>query len=135
MPGPAAGLSPNIGASPLDSPPPSPTAMGAAGATGPFTPQGLTGAPGAQQTIPSDQLPPEVLTGIMQAAQKISALLDSFAQVTPDKGAQLGMIKDLLARYLADITSAGSGPISPTASGQAPPMGGLDRGIASGGPV
>ncbi len=128
-------LSPTIGSSPLDGPPPSPTDMGAAGA-GPFSPQGLTGAgPGGPQTIPADQLPPEVLTGIMQAAQKVSALLDSFAQVTPDKGAQLGLIKDLLARYLADITSAGAGPVSPTNPGPAPMMGGMDRGISSAGPV
>ena len=127
------GLSPLVGQSPLDGPPPSPTDMGAAGA-GPFSAQGLTGGQGSQP-IPADQLPPEVLTGIMQAAQKVSTVLDSFAQVTPDKGAQLSLIKDLLARYLADITSAGAGPVSPTASGQAPPMGGLDRGIASAGPV
>lgn len=106
--------------------------MGAAGA-GPFSPQGLTGDQSTQ--IPSDQIPPEVLTGIMQASQKISALLDSFAQVTPDKGAQIGMIKDMLARYLADITAAGAGPTSPTSAGQAPPMGGMDRGVASSGAV
>lgn len=133
MAGPAVGgISPNVGQSPLDGPPPSPTAMGAAGA-GPFSPQGLTGDQSTQ--IPSDQIPPEVLTGIMQASQKISALLDSFAQVTPDKGAQIGMIKDMLARYLADITAAGAGPTSPTSAGQAPPMGGMDRGVASSGPV
>jgi hypothetical protein len=108
--------------------------MGAAGASGPFSAQGLSGAPG-QPPIPADQLPPQVLTGLMQAAQQIAQLLDSFAQVTPDKGAQLGLIKDLLARYLADLTAAGSGPTSPTSAGQAPPMGGLDRGIASSGPV
>lgn len=127
------GISPNVGTSPLDGPPPSPTPMGAAGA-GPFSPQGLTGG-AAPQPIPADQLPPEVLTGIMQAGQKIASLIDSFAQVTPDKGAQLAMIKDLLARYMADITSAGAGPTSPTNAGQAPPMGGMDRGIASAGAV
>lgn len=107
--------------------------MGAAGA-GPFSAQGLTGDAGAQP-IPPDQLPPEVLTGLMQSSQKIVQLLDAFAQVTPDKGAQLAMIKDMLARYLADLTSAGAGPTSPTNAGQAPPMGGMDRGIASAGAV
>lgn len=133
MPAAVPGLSPNVGSSPLDGPPPSPTAMGDAGA-GPFSAQGLTGPAGAPP-IPADQLPPEVLTGIMQAAQKIGQLLAAFAQVTPDKGAQLNMIQDLLARYLADITTAGSGPVSPTNAGQAPPMGGMDRGVASSGPV
>ena len=129
------GLSPLIGQSPLDGPPPSPTDMGAAGA-GPFSPQGLTGAPGGGQApIPADQLPPQILTGIMQAAQTISSTLDSFAQVTPDKGAKLALIKNLLADYLADVTQAGSGPVSSTFPGQAPPMGGMDRGSPSSGPV
>ncbi len=126
MAGPSGGgISPNVGTSP--------TPMGAAGA-GPFSPQGLTGG-GGPQPIPAEQLPPEVLTGIMQSAQKIAALLDSYAQVVPDKGAQLALIKDMLARFLSDITSAGAGPTSPTNPGQAPPMGGMDRGIASSGPV
>lgn len=134
MPATVPGISPNVGSSPLDGPPPSPTDMGAAGA-GPFSAQGLTGGPMGQPTIPADQLPPQVLTGIMQAAQQVVQVLDSFAQVTPDKGAQLSLIKDLLARYLADITSAGAGPTSPTNAGQAPPMGGMDRGVSSSGPV
>ena len=133
MAGPGGAVSPMVGASPLDGPPPSPTGMGAAGA-GPFSAQGLTGGMGSQP-IPADQLPPQVLTGIMQAAQQISQILDSFAQVTPDKGPQLSMLKDLLARYLADITQAGAGPVSPTFAGQAPPMGGMDRGSSSSGPV
>jgi hypothetical protein len=120
----------SLGTSSLDAPPPSPTPMGGGGAP-PFSPQGLAGAP----PVPTDQMPPEVLTGIMQAAQTISATLDSFAQVTPDKGAQLGLIKDLLQRYLADIMAAGSGPVSATAPGPAFPGGGIDRGIAGPGSV
>ena len=118
-----------VGSSPLGQPPPSPTGMG--GAADPFSPQGLTGPP----QVPSDQMPPEVLTGLMQAAQTISSTLDSFAQVTPDKGAQLALIKDLLQRYLADIMAAGAGPVSATAPGPAFPGGGIDRGIAGPGSV
>jgi hypothetical protein len=78
---------------------------------------------------------PEILTGLMQAAQTISATLDSFAQVTPEEGAMLGMIKDLLQQYLAKIATAGAGPVSPTAPGPAFPGGGLDRGVAGPGSV
>lgn len=126
---PMPGMPGSIGSSPLDGPPPSPTPMGGQPADGPFSPKGMV------PQIPTDQMPPEVLTGIMQAAQTIAATLDSFAQATPDKGAQLALIKDLLQRYLADITAAGSGPVSPTAPGPAFPGGGIDRGISGPGSV
>jgi hypothetical protein len=103
--------------------------MGGQAAEGPFSPRGLV------PQVPSDQMPPEVLTGLMQAAQTINQMLDSFAQVTPDKGAQLALIKDLLQRYLADVTAAGAGPVSATAPGPAFPGGGIDRGIAGPGSV
>ena len=130
------GIPSSVGSSPLDGPPPSPTPMGG-GSQGPFSAQGLTGPgqPGSSGPIPSDQLPPEILTGLMQSAQTIAATLDSFAQVTPDKAARLGLIKELLAQYLAEITSAGAGPISPTAPGPAFPGGGIDRGVSSPGTV
>jgi hypothetical protein len=121
-------LPPSVGSAPLDGPPPSPTPMGEMGG-GPLAMQGL--AP----QVPTDQLPPEVLTGIMQAAQKVAQTLDSFAQFTPDKGAQLALIKDLLQRYLADLTVAGAGAVSPTAPGPAFPGGGIDRGIAGPGSI
>lgn len=123
------GMSPSIGASPLDGPPPSPTPMGGQDPAGPFSPRGLV------PQMPMDQMPPEILTGLMQAAQTISQTLDSFAQVTPDKGAQLALIKDLLQRYLADVMTAGAGPVSATAPGPAFPGGGIDRGIAGPGAV
>lgn len=123
-----AALPPNVGAAPLDGPPPSPTPMGGMAEGGGI--QGLV-----PPTVPTDQMPPEVLTGLVQAAQTINATLDSFAQVTPDKGPQLALIKDLLQRYLAEVMTAGAGPVSPTAAGPAPPMGGIDRGIAGPGSV
>lgn len=125
-----AGIPPSVGSSPLDAPPPSPTPMGAPGEPG-FSTAGLAGPP----MVPSDQLPPQILTGIMQAAQTIAQTLDSFAQVTPDKSAALGLIKELLSRYLAEITVSGAGPISPTAPGPAFPGGGIDRGLAGPGSV
>lgn len=114
----------------LDGPPPSPTPMGGGGA---FGMKGL--APGGPGQLPANAMPPEVLTGITQAATTISQQLDSFAQVTPDKAAALALIKELLSQYLAEIMAAGAGPVSPTAAGAAPPMGGLDRGIPGAGSV
>lgn len=130
---PMPGMSPSLGSSPLDGPPPSPTPMGDAGA--PFSARGLVPGGGGPQPVPADQMPPEVLTGLMQAAQTINQMLDSFAQVTPDKGAQLALIKDLLQRYLADVMASGAGPVSATAPGPAFPGGGIDRGIAGPGAV
>lgn len=117
--------------SPLDGPPPSPTGMSTPAPGSPFGMKGLAGP----QPVPSGQMPPEVLTGITQAAQTISQQLDSFAQVTPDKAAALALIKELLQQYLAEIMTAGAGPVSPTAAGAAPPMGGVDRGLSGSGSV
>lgn len=117
------------GSSALDGPPPSPTPMGGMSGTAPFSMQGI--AP----SIPSNRIPPEVLTGVTASAQKIGDMLDSFAQITPDKAGQLAMIKDMLQQYLADLMTAGSQPISPTATGPAFPGGGVDRGIAAAGAV
>lgn len=115
----------------LSGPPPSPTPMSPPADTGSFSMAGIAGpAP-----IPTNQMPPEVLTGLTAAASQIGSLLDSFAQVTPDKQAQLAMIKDLLQQYLADVMASGGGAVSPTASGPAFPGGGVDRGIAGAGAV
>jgi hypothetical protein len=124
-------LGPSAGSSALDGPPPSPTPMGEAapGATGPFSMSGVAGP------VPSTGMPPEVLTGVTQSAQQVNSIIDSWAQIAPDKAAQLGLIKDLLQQFLADLMAAGAGPVSPTASGPAFPGGGIDRGIAGAGAV
>lgn len=122
---------PMPGSTALDQPPPTGTPMDGVPSGAPFSMQGLAG----QQSIPSTQIPPEVLTGLTASAQKISEMLDSFAQVTPDKASQLAMIKDMLQQYLADLMTAGAGAIAPTASGSAFPGGGMDRGIAGPGAV
>ena len=127
----APGLAGGGASSVLDGPPPSPTPMGGPDPSSPFSMKGL----GGPAPIPSGQMPPEVLTGLTQSAQTISAMLDSFAQVTPDKAAQLNLIKTLLQQYLADIMAAGAGPVSPTAPGPAFPGGGVDRGLAGPGSV
>lgn len=90
---------------------------------------------GVASQIPSGQMPPEVLTGVMQSSQTISDMLDSFSQVAPDQQALLGMIKDLLQQFNANIMQSGAGPVSPTASGPAFPGGGMDRGISGAGSV
>ena len=115
-------------ASRLDGPPPSPQAVGA-GPTGQPTDFSLnTLAP----PVPSAQMPPEILTGIMQSAQTISDLLDSYAQATPDLAADWAMIKDALAATLAKLVQNGAGATSPTATGPAFPAA-FDRGISGAG--
>ena len=122
--------SPGAGGSQLDGPPPSPTPMDPAG--GGNTPLSMRGL--APQ-IPANQMPPEILTGLLQAGQTIGQMLDSFSQVLPDKSAQFALIKDLLQQVFADVVSAGAGATSPTAAGPAFPGGGIDRGIAGPGSV
>lgn len=59
----------------LDGPPPSPQLNGG-GPMGQATPMSLDAlAPGAGG-MTSGQMPPEILTGVLQAASKIEALLD-----------------------------------------------------------
>jgi hypothetical protein len=130
------GLGPSPGAGVLDGVPPSPTPMseppsGASGA--PFSMKGVAGQGGGP--IPTGSMPPEVLTGITQSASAMGDLIDSWAQITPDKGPQLALIKDMVQQYLADLMTNGAGPVSPTASGPGFPGGGMDRGIAGPGAV
>ena len=80
-------------------------------------------------------MPPELLTGILQASQRIESLLDSFAQVAPDLGVDFAMIKTALATTLAKLVERGAQPTSPTATGAAYPGGSFDRGIAGAGSV
>jgi len=120
---------PMPGSSALDAPPPSPTPMGGLQGSAPFSMQGL--AP----QIPSNRLPPEVLTGLTASAQKISDMLDSFAQITPDQASMLTMMKDMLQQYLAKLMEGGAGATSPTNAGPAYPGGGIDRGIAGAGTI
>lgn len=135
LPGAFPGMGPSPGAPALDTPPPSPTPMGDAGSG--FSMRGIAG-PGPSSGsggIPSQGMPPEVLTGITQSAQAMSDLLDSWAQITPDQGPALSLIKDMVQQYLASLMGAGAGPASPTAPGSAFPGGGMDRGIAGPGTV
>lgn len=123
-------VGPGSGGGPLDGPPPSPTGMSQP-PDGQFSMRGLAGpAP-----VPSTALPPEMLTGIVASAATIGQMLDAYAQALPDKAAQFALIKDMLQQIFAELMTAGAGAISPTASGPAPPMGGMDRGIAGAGSV
>lgn len=123
------GIGPTPGSTMLDQPPPSPTPMGGLPSGAPFSMRGIAGS------IPSNQMPPEVLTGITSALSQVSSTLDSVAQVAPDQAAQLAMVKDILQQVSANLMSSGAGPVSPTAAGPAPPMGGFDRGISGAGAV
>lgn len=116
---------------PLDGPPPSPQSVGA-GPTGQPTPFSLQAiAPPA----PAEQLPPEVLSGIIQSGQKIAALLDSFAQITPDMAMDWSTLKDQLQVLLAQLITKGASMSSPTATGSQFPGGGMDRGVAGPGAI
>ena len=119
-------------AQPLDGPPPSPQSMGA-GPTGAPTQFSLSAiAPG---TVPSQQLPPEVLTAIVSSAQKIATMLDGYTQATPDMAADWGAVKDALQVALAKLMTQGAGAMSPTATGAQFPGGGVDRGISGAGTI
>lgn len=122
-------LQPSAGVSQLDGPPPSPTAMSGGGDT-PFSMRG------AVPPVSPDQIPPEMLTGITAAMTQVTTTLDAVGQALgPSKAPQIGLIKDLIAQLLADVQIAGGGATSPTAAGPAPPMGGIDRGIAGPGSI
>lgn len=113
----------------LDGPPPSPQSMGG-GPTGAPTPFSLSAL--APPSVPSAQMPPEMLTAIMQSAQKIAGLFDSYAQATPDLASDWAQLKDQLSAVLAKLTIAGSAPTSPAATGSQFPAA-FDRGTAGAG--
>lgn len=104
----------------LDGPPPSPAPQ--VGAS--------TGVPLGSMVPPlaAGQMPPEVLTGMLQAAESVSKILDSFAQVTPDLAPDWAAVKTSLLAAMAKVLQAGAGPTSPVAPGPQFPGGGIDRG-------
>lgn len=109
----------------LDSPPPSPTAMGGGDPEAGSVPT-LSQFAGPQP-IGSANLPPEILTGILQSAEKIGEMLDSYAQVTPDLAPDWALLKDMLQRTLGKVLVAGGNPTSATAPGSPFPGGGFSR--------
>ena len=130
MPLPALGTIPGTGA--LDAPPPSP-ALQDGMSPGPS----LQALVGGKPPVPSQLIPPQVLTGMNQAATQMSTMLDSFAQVTPDLAPDWAIVKAALASAMAKVQQAGGGPTSPNAPGPQFPGGGIDQGgfppLASGG--
>jgi hypothetical protein len=112
------------GSGPMDTPPPSPAVPG--GGVGGQMPT----LSGLSQPAPigSANIPPEILTGIIAAAQKMDSILDSFAQVTPDLGPDLDLVKQTLQRYLGKLMTSGAGATSPTAPGNQFGGGGLNAG-------
>lgn len=117
--------------SPLDSTPPSPQLLGS-GPSGEATPMSLQGL------VPPDpmsagQMPPEVLSGLLASAERVGSMIDAWAQIAPDLGMEFSLIKTQIASTLAKLVERGAQPPSPTATGSAPPMGGIDRGIAGAG--
>lgn len=113
----------------LDGPPPSPAfeqGMNPGQAT---TPQvGAGGLGGLVPQLSSSGLPPQVLSGMLSAAEQMVATLDSFAQVTPDLAPDWAAAKEALLNAMAKVLQAGAAPPSATAIGSNFSGGGLDRG-------
>lgn len=130
---------PRVGTSALDQMPPSPGSVGSNPGMSPTLDAG-----GAMQTPPlpglaqmgaplqigSDQLPPEILQGVMAVGQTLTQQLDTLAQVAPDLGTDFAAVKQLLLATLAKLLTKGAPPSSPTSPGSAFPgvTGGMDRG-------
>jgi hypothetical protein len=74
----------------------------------------------------SGQLPPEILTGITAACEKIKGMFDSFAQVTPDLAMDWDLCKTVVDKALGKVLGAGGGPASPQAPGAQFPGGGFN---------
>lgn len=135
MPLPRPGDTPN--AAMLDAPPPSPALADGVNPGQPIgtgTPLGDLVNPGGG--VMSDQMPPEVLTGVLQAGEQMVGMIDSFVQVMPDLAPDFALAKDALMRALSKVLAAGGGPTSPNAPGPNFPGGGMESGgfpLASGG--
>jgi hypothetical protein len=115
---------------PLNGPPPSPQTIGG-GPTGSPTPFSLQAV---APPVAPDQMPAEMLSTIIQSAEKIGTMLDSYAQAIPALAVQFAQVKDHLQQVLAQLLTAGAGPSSPTAPGQQFPAA-FDRGISGAGAV
>lgn len=118
-------FAPPSGGDALNGPPPSPQMMGS-GPTGgqPFSFDQL-----APPQVPSNQLPPEVLSGVVASSEKIGQLLDSYAQIAPDLGPKFQALKDMLQSLLAELVSNGAGATAPTNPGAQFPAA-FERGTA-----
>jgi hypothetical protein len=128
MPLPAPGTTP--GDRMLDTPPPSPAfERGMSPGPSPDPSGNLPGALGGMvPPIPSGGMPPEVLTGMLQAGEQMASMIDSFAQVTPDLATDWAAVKTTLLAAMAKVLQAGAAPTSPNATGMNFPGGGIDRG-------
>lgn len=111
------------GSDPLDQPPPSPALS-----------QGMNPGPppmsamlGPDTPLNSQGIPPDVLTGMLQATTKMAQDLDALAQMTPDLAPDWMAVKTALAAAMSKVVMAGGGPTSPTATGPGFPGGGFDR--------
>jgi hypothetical protein len=126
-PAPATSKKSTGSASPLDAPPPAPPldpSTQPGGDNGTPVPPGMAGlAP--PMSIPSGQLPPEMLTGALQRFEQMAGDLDAIAQMAPDLGAELSLLKELILQVSGKLLTAGAMPPSPTAAGAGFPAGGF----------
>lgn len=119
------------GMSALDAPPAAPGPMGGDQSQG-----GMPGLSGLASPLPmgAGQLPPEILTGIVQSCEKIKGMFDAFAQVTPDLGMDWDLCKTIVDKTLGKVLAAGGGPASPQNPGPSFPGGGMSAGLSQAGP-
>jgi len=118
------------GSGPLDTPPPSPSIPGGGDGGQMPTLSGLA----QPAPIGSANIPPEILTGMLQASEKIDQMFDSFAQVTPDLASDWDLCKEILKRTLGKVMVAGGGATSQNAPGSQFPGGGMNAGMSGAGP-
>lgn len=129
MPAPFTGPGALPGSSPLDAPPPAP-----GGPSGEQSGMPTLSGLAAPMPVTSGSLPPEILTGIVQACEKISGMFDAFAQVTPDLAMDWDLCKTVLDKALGKVLAAGGGPASPQNPGAQFPGGGFSAGLPQAGP-
>jgi len=113
------------GSSTLDGPPPSPAQTDG---MNPGMPLDALMGPQGKPPVASPQIPPQILTGMLQAADQMNTMIDSFAQATPDLAPDWAICKAALAAAMAKVQQAGGGPTSPNAPGPQFPGGGMDTG-------
>lgn len=127
---------PGAGQEQLDGPPPSPVMAQTPGQMTPGQPMGgMQQMPSFSQMAqpltagtPGRAVSPEIATGMMQAAQTIYGMLDSFASMVPDLANDMALQKDLLQRSMAKLFETSGQNGVPGSTGVNFPGGGFPQG-------
>jgi len=124
---------PGAGQEQLDGPPPSPVMANASPTMQPG--MGAQPMPSFAQMAqpltagtPGRATSPEIAAGMMQTAETIYGLLDSFASIAPDLATDFALQKDLLQRTMAKLLTNNGATGSPGSPGLNFPGGGFASG-------